>query len=151
MLPCVAGGLLNADFAARGNAMNVLTRTAFIAVIAVGMGFAIINDVIHLSVGSTAALIAGGVLMMMNSLGGSGLAPVAVVVLGAGIAVLRGAAFVNLYVGVAADIRSRLLQGRPASAAEADDLRVEAGARRVGFIEKTAASAASTQKWAAMR
>ena len=93
VLLCIAGGLLNADFATLDNAMNVLTRTAFIGIIAVGMCFVIISGGIDLSVGSMAALIAGGVIMMMNSLGASGLPPVAVVVLGAGFAVLLGAVF----------------------------------------------------------
>ncbi len=93
VLLCIAGGLLNADFATLDNAMNVLTRTAFIGIIAVGMCFVIISGGIDLSVGSMAALIAGGVIMMMNSLGASGMAPVAVVVLGAGFAVLLGAVF----------------------------------------------------------
>ena len=60
-------------------------------------------------------------------------------------------AFANLYVGEAADIRSRLDDGRPAAAAEADYPRIEEGARGVRFIEKTVASAASAQKWTAMR
>ena len=34
---CLAGFLLNHDFATIDNAMNVLTRTAFIGIIAVGM------------------------------------------------------------------------------------------------------------------
>ena len=61
------------------------------------------------------------------------------------------AAFANLYVGVAADIRSQLAHGRPASAADADYPRVGAGAHGVRFIEKTVASATSAQKWTAMR
>ena len=93
VLLCIAGGLLNPDFATLDNAMNVLTRTAFIGIIAVGMCFVIISGGIDLSVGSMAALIAGSVIMVMNTLGGSGLAPVAVVVLGAGFAVLLGAVF----------------------------------------------------------
>jgi ribose transport system permease protein len=93
VLLCIAGGLLNADFATLDNALNVLTRTAFIGIIAVGMCFVIISGGIDLSVGSMAALIAGGVIMMMNSLGASGLPPAAVVVLGAGFAVLLGALF----------------------------------------------------------
>jgi predicted dehydrogenase len=60
-------------------------------------------------------------------------------------------AFANLYVGVAADIRSRLVRGTPASAAEADYPRLEAGARGVRFIEAAVASAANAQKWTAMR
>jgi ribose transport system permease protein len=93
VLLCLAGGLLNADFATLDNAMNVLTRTAFIGIIAVGMCFVIISGGIDLSVGSMAALIAGGVILMMNALGGKGLAPVVVVALGAGFALLLGALF----------------------------------------------------------
>ena len=93
LLLCIAGTLLNRDFATLDNAMNVLTRTAFIGIIAVGMCFVIISGGIDLSVGSMAALIAGGVIMMMNALGGSGMAPMAIVALGAGFAVLLGAAF----------------------------------------------------------
>lgn len=93
VLLCLAGGLLNADFATLDNAMNVLTRTAFIGIIAVGMCFVIISGGIDLSVGSMAALIAGGVILMMNALGDKGLAPVVVVALGAGFALLLGALF----------------------------------------------------------
>jgi ribose transport system permease protein len=93
VLLCLAGGLLNADFATLDNAMNVLTRTAFIGIIAVGMCFVIISGGIDLSVGSMAALIAGSVILMMNALGDKGLAPVVVVALGAGFALLLGAVF----------------------------------------------------------
>ena len=60
-------------------------------------------------------------------------------------------AFANLYLGVAADIRSRLDEGRPASLNDADYPRIEEGARGVQFIEKTVESAGSTEKWTAMR
>ena len=60
-------------------------------------------------------------------------------------------AFANLYVGVATDIRARLATGQPASVTDADYPRIEDGARGVRFIEKTVASAASSQKWTAMR
>jgi predicted dehydrogenase len=60
-------------------------------------------------------------------------------------------AFANLYLGVAADIRSRADQGKPALPADAEYPRVEDGARGVHFIEKTVESAASAQKWTAMR
>jgi ribose transport system permease protein len=95
VLLCVAGALLNPDFATLDNAMNVLTRTAFIGIIAVGMCFVIISGGIDLSVGSMAALIAGGVILLMNALGSAAhaLPPVAIVVLGAGFAVLLGALF----------------------------------------------------------
>jgi ribose transport system permease protein len=66
VLLCIAGTLLNGDFATVDNAMNVLTRTAFIGIIAVGMCFVIISGGIDLSVGSMAALIAGSVIMFMN-------------------------------------------------------------------------------------
>ncbi|HZF82093.1 MAG TPA: ABC transporter permease, partial [Burkholderiaceae bacterium] len=54
VLLCIAGALLNSDFATLDNAMNVLTRTAFIGIIAVGMCFVIISGGIDLSVGSMA-------------------------------------------------------------------------------------------------
>ena len=90
---CIAGFALNADFATIANAMNVLTRTAFIGIIAVGMCFVIISGGIDLSVGSMAALIAGGVILLMNALGAHHVAPWLTVVLGAGFAVLLGAVF----------------------------------------------------------
>ena len=52
--------------------MNVLTRTAFIGIIAVGMCFVIISGGIDLSVGSMAALIAGCVILLMNAMAPSG-------------------------------------------------------------------------------
>ena len=74
--------------------MNVLTRTAFIGIIAVGMCFVIISGGIDLSVGSMAALIAGGVILLMNcARRPRHFSPVLTVALGAGFAVLLGAAF----------------------------------------------------------
>jgi ribose transport system permease protein len=90
---CIVGALLNGDFATLDNALNVLTRTAFIGIIAVGMCFVIISGGIDLSVGSMAALIAGGVILLMNALGAHGLAPAAAVLAGAAFAVLLGAVF----------------------------------------------------------
>src|SRR6184192_1664417 len=90
---CIAGTLLNRDFATLDNMMNVLTRTAFIGIIAVGMCFVIVSGGIDLSVGSMAALIAGSVILLMNALGAHHAAPWAAVVLGAGFAVLLGAVF----------------------------------------------------------
>lgn len=60
--------LLNPDFATLSNLSNVLTRAAFIGIIAVGMTFVIISGGIDLSVGSLAALIAGSSILMMNAL-----------------------------------------------------------------------------------
>ncbi|WET40291.1 ABC transporter permease [Citrobacter enshiensis] len=68
ILLCVTGTLLNPDFATLDNLMNVLTRTAFIGIIAVGMTFVIMSGGIDLSVGSMAALIAGCVIPVYESL-----------------------------------------------------------------------------------
>ena len=93
ILLCIVGALLNSDFASIDNAMNVLTRTAFIGIIAVGMCFVIISGGIDLSVGSMAALIAGLVILLMNALGGWGAPSVLVVAIGIGFAVVLGALF----------------------------------------------------------
>jgi ribose transport system permease protein len=92
-LLCVAGTLLNSDFATLDNALNVLTRTAFIGIIAVGMCFVIISGGIDLSVGSMAALIAGCMILLMNGIAAKVGSPVLVVVLGMGLALVLGAAF----------------------------------------------------------
>ena len=63
---CIAGFLLNHDFATVDNAMNVLTRTAFIGIIAVGMCFVIISGGIDLSVGSMFALCDFCALFFLN-------------------------------------------------------------------------------------
>ena len=93
VLLCIAGTLLNGDFATVDNAMNVLTRTAFIGIIAVGMCFVIIGGGIDLSVGSMAALIAGSTILMMNAAAASVDSPVLVVALGMAFAVALGALF----------------------------------------------------------
>ncbi|HEV7577541.1 MAG TPA: ABC transporter permease, partial [Caldimonas sp.] len=93
VLLCIAGTLLNSEFATPDNAMNVLTRTAFIGIIAVGMSFVIISGGIDLSVGSMAALIAGSVILLMNAMAPKGWAPMAIVALGMAFALLLGAAF----------------------------------------------------------
>ena len=92
-LLCIAGTLLNSEFATLDNAMNVLTRTAFIGIIAVGMSFVIISGGIDLSVGSMAALIAGSVILLMNAMGPRGWPPMAIVALGMVFALLLGAMF----------------------------------------------------------
>src|SRR5512145_2309657 len=68
VLLCIAGWVLNPDFATADNVLNVLTRTAFIGIIAVGMTFVIISGGIDLSVGSMAALIAGSMILLMNNI-----------------------------------------------------------------------------------
>ena len=92
-LLCVAGTLLNSDFASLDNAMNVLTRTAFIGIIAVGMCFVIISGGIDLSVGSMAALIAGLVILLMNTMAGWMDQPILVVAVGMAFSVVLGAVF----------------------------------------------------------
>ncbi|WP_109483166.1 ABC transporter permease [Paraburkholderia sp. C35] len=91
---CIAGTLLNRDFATVDNMMNVLTRTSFIGIIAVGMTFVIISGGIDLSVGSMAALIAGIMIWLMNALAGMhGLAPLSIVLIGIASAFLLGGVF----------------------------------------------------------
>ncbi|WP_310564274.1 ABC transporter permease [Hydrogenophaga sp.] len=93
VLLCVAGTLLNSNFATLDNAMNVLTRTAFIGIIAVGMCFVIVSGGIDLSVGSMAALIAGAVILCMNRLAPVLASPEVTVVMGIVLALLLGALF----------------------------------------------------------
>jgi ribose transport system permease protein len=94
---CIGGTFLNGDFATLDNAMNVLTRTSFIGIIAVGMTFVIISGGIDLSVGSMAALIAGSMIWMMNGLkdglGGHTFAPLTIVMLGIVLALVLGGLF----------------------------------------------------------
>jgi ribose transport system permease protein len=71
----IIGGLLNPLFFSSANILNVLTRSAFIGIIAVGATFVIIAGGIDLSVGAMAAFIAGAMILVMN---------VAVETLGAG-------------------------------------------------------------------
>ncbi|PWF39035.1 ABC transporter permease [Massilia glaciei] len=93
VLLCIAGALLNPDFATFDNMMNVLTRTAFIGIIAVGMTFVIVSGGIDLSVGSMAALIAGAMIVLMNHAGAASLAPIPTVALGIALALVLGAVF----------------------------------------------------------
>jgi ribose transport system permease protein len=93
VLLCVIGTLLNSNFATLDNITNVLTRTAFIGIIAVGMCFVIVSGGIDLSVGSMAALIAGTVILCMNMLGPQVGSPVLTVVLGMVVALVLGAVF----------------------------------------------------------
>ncbi|SEI85309.1 ABC transporter permease [Paraburkholderia diazotrophica] len=94
---CIAGTLLNRDFATIDNMMNVLTRTSFIGIIAVGMTFVIISGGIDLSVGSMAALIAGSMIWLMNALalspGGHAFAPLTIVIIGILCAFVLGGVF----------------------------------------------------------
>ena len=91
VLLCIAGTMLNSNFADIDNIMNVLTRTAFIGIISVGMCFVIISGGIDLSVGSMAALIAGSMILVMNALMGTIASPLWVIVLGMAFALVLGA------------------------------------------------------------
>ena len=99
VLLCIAGSLLNPDFATLDNLMNVLTRTAFIGIIAVGMTFVIVSGGIDLSVGSMAALIAGSMIVAMNALatGAHPPGPVTIVLAGVALALVSGAVFGMLH------------------------------------------------------
>lgn len=63
----VLGALLNPAFLAPGNITNVLARSAFIGMIAVGMTFVITAGGLDLSVGSMAAFLAGIAIIGMNA------------------------------------------------------------------------------------
>ncbi|HZH53073.1 MAG TPA: ABC transporter permease [Microvirga sp.] len=65
----IAGALINPDFLTASNLLNVVTRSAFIAIIAVGATFVIAGGGLDLSVGSMAALVAGVMILTLNNLG----------------------------------------------------------------------------------
>ena len=60
--------ILNPSFLTLANIFNVLTRTSFIGIIAIGGTFVIIAGGIDLSVGSMAALLAGSMILFMNAI-----------------------------------------------------------------------------------
>ncbi len=87
VLLCV-GYLVNPDFLSATNLSNVITRSAFIAIIAVGATFVISAGGLDLSVGSMAAFITGITIMAMNAMvPGLGLWAIP---LGMGVAVVAG-------------------------------------------------------------
>lgn len=63
----VLGTLVNPSFLGIENLTNVLTRSAFIAIIAVGATFVIASGGLDLSVGSMSALVAGTMILFMNA------------------------------------------------------------------------------------
>jgi ribose transport system permease protein len=65
----VVGGLVNPDFLTPSNLLNVVTRSAFIAIIAIGATFVIAGGGLDLSVGSMAAFVAGVTILTLNYLG----------------------------------------------------------------------------------
>ena len=68
----VLGAAVNPSFLSAENLLNVVTRSAFIAVIGVGATFVIAAGGIDLSVGSMAAFVAGTMILFMNAGWGDG-------------------------------------------------------------------------------
>ncbi|MCG7393183.1 ABC transporter permease [Microvirga sp. ACRRW] len=79
----IAGALINPDFLTASNILNVVTRSAFIAIIAVGATFVIAGGGLDLSVGSMAALTAGVMILTLNNLGGGDMGTLALGMLAA--------------------------------------------------------------------
>lgn len=87
---CVLGFLLNPAFLSEGNISNILTRSAFIGIIAVGATFVITAGGIDLSVGAMAAVIAGVMIIVMNASIDTFGAGVVTVLIGAGCSLILG-------------------------------------------------------------
>lgn len=88
----IAGAMMNPNFLSYGNVTNVLARSAFIGIIAVGMTFVITSGGLDLSVGSMAAFIAGVMILVMNALVPSMGVGWGVILVGMGVALLVGLA-----------------------------------------------------------
>ncbi|SMO41049.1 ABC transporter permease [Paracoccus laeviglucosivorans] len=93
----ILGALLNSSFLAPGNITNVLARSAFIGMIAVGMTFVITAGGLDLSVGSMAAFLAGLAIIAMNAVLPSVGENWGTILIGMGVAILGGliAGYVN--------------------------------------------------------
>ena len=63
--------IINPAFLSAANIRNVLTRSAFIGIIAIGTTFVIVAGGIDLSVGSMAAFISGVMIILMNGMVGT--------------------------------------------------------------------------------
>jgi len=94
---CIIGYSLNPAFLSEGNVANILTRSAFIGIIAVGATFVITAGGIDLSVGSMAAFIAGVMIIIMNSAVEAFGVSIWTVLLGCGSSLILGigAGFIN--------------------------------------------------------
>lgn len=86
----VMGAMMNPSFLGWDNLTNVLARSAFIGIIAVGMTFVITAGGLDLSVGSMAAFIAGLMILVMNAALPSMGVGIPVVLLGMATALLAG-------------------------------------------------------------
>lgn len=91
----ILGASLNSNFLSYGNVTNVLARSAFIGIIAVGMTFVITAGGIDLSVGSMAAFVAGVMIMAMNAM---------IPTLGIGVPLIIAGMAVALLAGIAAGL-----------------------------------------------
>ncbi len=90
ILLCIIGYSLNSAFLSEGNITNLLTRSAFIGIIAVGATFVITSGGIDLSVGSMAAVISGVMIIVMNGLVEKLGAGVTTVLIGCGFSIIMG-------------------------------------------------------------
>ncbi|OQM77245.1 ABC transporter permease [Manganibacter manganicus] len=86
----VLGAFANSNFLSIDNLLNVITRSAFIAIIAVGATFVISSGGLDLSVGSMVAFVASLTIMFMNS--GVIASPAMMLAAGVALALLIGAA-----------------------------------------------------------
>ena len=84
------GMALNDNFLSYANVTNVLARSAFIGIIAVGMTFVITAGGLDLSVGSMAAFVAGLMILVMNHLTDSMGVGLPVIVIGIALALVAG-------------------------------------------------------------
>ena len=84
------GALMNPNFLGPDNISNVLSRSAFIGIIAVGMTFVITAGGLDLSVGSMAAFVAGLMILVMNAALPSLGVGVPIILLGMGTALVAG-------------------------------------------------------------
>lgn len=100
ILLVVLGASLNDNFLSAANITNVLARSAFIGMIAVGMTFVITSGGLDLSVGSMAAFVAGVMILAMNALQPQ---------LGIGLPLVLAGIAVALLVGLAAGLINGLL------------------------------------------
>ena len=64
----IIGIFVNDAFLSAGNVSNILARSSFIGIVAIGATFVITTGVIDLSVGSMAAFISGCMILLMNAL-----------------------------------------------------------------------------------
>jgi ribose transport system permease protein len=86
----VLGAFANPSFISVGNLLNVITRSAFIATIAIGATFVIASGGLDLSVGSMVAFVASLMILFMNS--GAIADPALMLAAAVALAVLIGAA-----------------------------------------------------------